>query len=222
MQHTSSASKSFRPESMVRRRRRSVSGVTACWFVSLRACFSWISWASPAPEASTSFDFDGAMAAGEERVEEGGRIMGRVLQDKTAYATGRGVRSQAPGGRQVPRKWSRHRRESLQKIEKGGRSASGLILVSQLACLGPADMRVQSCCANDDVERWACTPVITSVGCVCVPGRGAGAGTETGTGNARLLQACQVPRWTQLSSRMVDKGCAGTAQGTQVCRCAVQ
>lgn len=50
--------------------------------------------------------------------------MGRVLQDKTAYATGRGVRSQAPGGRQVPRKWNRHRRESLQKKNSNGRTIS--------------------------------------------------------------------------------------------------
>ena len=64
MQHTNSASKSFRPESMVRRC-RSVSG-TACWCLSLRLCFSWMSWASSAPKASTSFGFEGAMAAGEE------------------------------------------------------------------------------------------------------------------------------------------------------------
>lgn len=43
-----------------------------------------------------------------------------------------------------------------------------LILVSQRACLGPLNTRLQSCCANGDVDGWVCTPVITSVACVGV------------------------------------------------------
>lgn len=121
----------------------------------------------------------------------------------------------------MPQKWNRHRRGEPQEKADDQRAA---YLGVSTCILGPVDMRLQSCCANNDVERWACTPVITSEGCVCLVGV-AGVGTGTGIGNRRLLQACQVPRWTQLSSRMVDKRCAGTAQenpGVQVCSAVVR
>lgn len=121
----------------------------------------------------------------------------------------------------MPQKWNRHRRGEPQKKADDRRAA---YLGVSTCMLGPVDMRLQSCCANNDVEGWVCRPVITSVGCVCLVGV-LGVGTGTGIGNRRLLQACQVPRWTQLSSRMVDKRCAGSAQetpGVQVCSAVVR
>lgn len=137
--------------------------------------------------------------------------------------------------RATPPGWCRRRRRAEDKCRrsgtptgeeslKSGRSARRLILVSQRAYWG------QWTCGCSGVVRimmskvWVCRPVIkwcspTSVCWVArllgLLGRGTGAGPETGTGNRRLLQACQVPRWTQLSSRMVDKRCAGTAQETE-------
>lgn len=66
-------------------------------------------------------------------------------------------------------------------------------------------------CANGDVDGWVRTPVITtSVACVGIWVRVQDQELEQ---ELEILQACEVPRWTQLSSRMVDKRCAGT----QVC-----
>lgn len=146
--------------------------------------------------------------------------MGRVLQTSRPTPPGCAVGDAGRKTSAAEVEPPQARRASRKKADDQRAAYLGV----STCILGPVDMRLQSCCANNDVERWACTPVITSEGCVCLVGV-AGVGTGTGIGNRRLLQACQVPRWTQLSSRMVDKRCAGTAQenpGVQVCSAVVR
>lgn len=130
--------------------------------------------------------------------------MGRVLQTRRQTPPGGAVagavRKTSAAEVEPPQVRSASRKTDDQRAAYLGVST---------CILGPVDMRLHSCCANDDVEGWACTPVITSVGCVL--GRDCGCGYRNRNWKPESLQACEVPRWTQLSSRMVDKRCAGTA-----------
>lgn len=90
-----------------------------------------MSWASPVPKASTSFGFDGAMAAWEEGVEEG-EDNGARAADKTIYATGTcSWRRRAED--KCRRSGTATGEESLKKKRTIGER---LILVSQRACWG--------------------------------------------------------------------------------------
>lgn len=93
--------------------------------------------------------------------------MGRVLQTgrstPPAYAVAGAGRKTSAAEVEPPQC-----EESLQKKKADDQRAAYL---GVSACmLGRVDMRLQSCCTNNDVEGWVRRPVITSVGCVCLVG----------------------------------------------------
>lgn len=93
--------------------------------------------------------------------------MGRVLQTRRRTPPGCAVGDAGRKTSAAEVEPNRHRRGEPQEKADDQRAA---YLGVSTCILGPVDMRLQSCCANNDVERWACTPVITSVGCVCLVG----------------------------------------------------
>lgn len=106
--------------------------------------------------------------------------MGRGLQTRRSTPPGRAV-----GG--AGRKTSAAEVEPPQarRASKKADDQRAAYLGVSTCMLEPVDMRLQSCCADNDVEGWACTPVITSVGCVCLVGvLGVGTGTGIGTGDS--------------------------------------
>lgn len=86
--------------------------------------------------------------------------MGRMLQTRRATGTPR-VWCGAVAGAERKTSAAEVETPQVRRASKADDQRSGLSWVSR-CILGPMDMWLQACCANNDVEGWVCRPVITS------------------------------------------------------------